>query len=92
MLVEICVIIMIIVCFILYNLSTMSPLKLHKYDVSGGPVLTKGNVTFFTFLLSCVHLFADVSVNVCVCRSARNPSQVFKNLLLLGYQRSLSQK
>ena len=82
MFVEILVVgIMIMVCFILDELVTMSPLGWHPRHlvdntdtVSGGPALTTYIVGFFRFLLFCVHKFAYVSV--CVRGPTCNPFQV----------------
>ena len=74
MFVEILVIvIMIIVCLILFELATMSPLGWHPPHLVdntdtpylGGPALTTDIVGFFIFLLFCVHSFANVSVTLC---------------------------
>ena len=101
MLVEILIIfIMIIVCFILYNLAKMSSLgwyPLHLVDNTntlylGDQYWYQTVLLFFRFSLFCVHQFAYVWVSLCVCGSVCNPSQGFKNPLLWVSQWILSQK
>ena len=101
MLVGILIVIIVIVCFILYELATMSPLGWHPpHLVDNTDTLPLGDqhwqqavlFFFFRFLLFCVHQFAYVSVSLCACGFVCNPSLVFKNSLLWGSQWSLSQK
>ena len=101
MLVEILlIIIMIIVCFILNELATMSPLGWHPPNVvNNTDTLYLGDqhwqqtmFFFFRFLLFCVHQFAYASVSLCICVFVCNPSLVFKNSLLWGYKEPSSQK
>ena len=90
MVVEILLIIMIILCFILYELATMSPLGWHPpHVVDNTDALYLGDqhwqqtmLFFFRFLLFCVHQFAYASVSLCISGSVCNPFQVFKNSFL----------
>ena len=101
MLVEILlIIIMIIVCFILNELATMSPLGWHPPNVVnntdtlylGDQHWQQAMLVFFRFLLFCVHQFAYASVSLCICGFVCDPSLVFKNSLLWCSQWPLSQK
>ena len=68
------IIIMIIVCFILYELATINPLGSHPpHVVDNTDTLYLGDqhwqqtvLGFFRFLLFCIHQFGYVSVNVSV--------------------------
>ena len=101
MLVEILIIvIMVIVCFILYEPATTSPIRWHPpYLVDNADTLYLGDhhwqqivllFQIFTFLWFIVCLCVNQSV--CVSLSVYNRSQVFKNSLWWGSQLPFSQK
>ena len=88
------------VSFTLCELATMSPLGWHPpHLVDNTDTLYLGDqhwqstvLVFFRFLFFCIHLFAYVSVTLCVTGSVWSPSQVFKKSLLQSSQLPLSQK
>ena len=99
MLVKILLIIIMIVCFILYELATMSPLGWHPpHPVDNTDTLYPGDQhwqqTVLVFLDFYFFMFISLPTcqSVCVSGFVSNASLVFKNSLLWGSQWPLSQK